>query len=77
MKNNIKHAITVCECSMVVEVKNHSYREWHEDFRIKLMKHGYSIYRLIDVVRNDSRYVPIQGMEFWDNFRWRNTRCIL
>lgn len=77
MKRNIKHAITVGECSMVVEAKNHSYSGWHEGFRIKLMKYNYSIYKLIDTVRNSSNRIPIQGDAFWNEFRRRDNGCIL
>lgn len=77
MKRNIKHAITVGECSMVVEAKNHSCRGWHEGFRISLMKYNYSIYRLIDTVRNSHHRIPIQGDAFWNEFRRRDNGCIL
>lgn len=77
MKRNIKHAITVGECSMVVEAKNHAYSGWHECFRISLMEYNYSIYRLIDTVRNRYSHMPIQGTAFWDEFRRRDNGCIL
>lgn len=77
LRRNIKHAMTVGECSMVVEAKNHSYSGWHEGFRQSLMKYNYSIYRLIDTVHNSYRYIPIQGDEFWNNFRRRDNGCIL
>ena len=72
MKNNIKHAITVGECSMVVEAKNHAPNSWKEGVRRKLMKNNYSIYRLIDTVRNSGTHVPIQGDSFWNEFRLRD-----
>lgn len=77
MKRNIKHAITVGECSMVVEAKNHAYSGWHEFFRTSLMKYNYSIYRLIDTVRNCSNHIPIQGTAFWNEFRGRDNGCVL
>lgn len=77
MKRNIKHAITVGECSMVVEAKNHAYSGWRECFRISLMEYNYSIYRLIDTVRNSSNRIPIQGNAFWNEFRIRDNGCIL
>lgn len=71
MRDNIRHAITVGECSMVVEAKNHAPQHWYREWEYGI-RHGYSIYRLIDTVRNDY-YPPIQGVEFWNAFRNRRT----
>ena len=77
LRRNIKHAMTVGECSMVVEAKNHAYSGWHRHFREALMLQGYSIYRLIDTVRNATTDITIQGYEFWNNFRRRDNGYIL
>ena len=74
MRSNIKNALIVPECSMVVEAAHasvqivghpHWLRSFHEGIR-----DGYSIYRLINTVRN-SAHEPIQGKHFWDAFRAR------
>ena len=67
MKENIRHAITVEECSMVIEAKNHAYHMWADDFHQCLTRFNYSIFRLIGVIMNE-RYPPIQGYEFWREF---------
>ena len=76
MKDNIRKAILVPECSMVVEAAHASRRRirgvgdaWYRSFLCGI-REGYSIYRLIDCTRNDT-HPPIQGSTFWDNFRRR------
>jgi hypothetical protein len=74
MRDNIRHAITVGECSMVIEAAHASWRvamhgHWKQSFRHGIRR-GYSIYRLIDSTRNMA-YPPIQGNDFWDEFRSR------
>lgn len=72
MKDNIRHAITVEECSMVIEAKNHAYSGWREDFHQCLMRYGYSIFRLAGTIISEAR-PPIQGYEFWREFY--NRQC--
>lgn len=67
MKDNIRHAITVEECSMVIEAKNHAHSGWREDFHQCLMRYNYYIFRLVGVIMNE-RNPPIQGYEFWREF---------
>lgn len=67
MKENIRHGITVGECSQVVEVKNHAPQHWHRDFREGLMRKNKSIYRLVGTVMNE-HYPPIQGYAHWCRF---------
>ena len=67
MKKNIRHAITVGECSQVVEVKNHAPRHWHKGFREGLMRENRSIYGLVGTVMNEC-FPPIQGFEHWRRF---------
>lgn len=70
MKPNIRHAITVAECSMVIEAKNHSCGCWRQSFYTALRHDDYSIYRLINTVMSPLSY-PIQGYEFWCEFSQR------
>lgn len=72
MKDNIRHAITVEECSMVIEAKNHAYGGWRWDFHQCLMRNNYSIFRLVGVIMNE-RNPPIQGYGFWMDFY--NRQC--
>lgn len=67
MKENIRHAITVGECSQVVEVKHHAPQHWHRGFYKGLMHENRSIYRLVGMVMNEY-YPPIQGYEHWCRF---------
>lgn len=69
MKRNIKHAITIEECSMVVEARNHAQNGWGRSFSSHL-KDGYSIFRIIETVMNSTHY-PIQGYEYWHTFSRR------
>lgn len=69
MRDNIRHAITVGECSMVVEAKNHTPYGWGRRFSSHL-KNGYSIFRMIETIMN-SRHYPIQGYEYWTTFARR------
>ena len=70
MRDNIKHAITVEECSMVVEARNHAPHGWGRNFSYDLMKNGFSIFRMIDTLMN-STYYPIQGYRYWARFSRR------
>jgi hypothetical protein len=70
MRDNIKHAITVEECSMVVEARNHAQNGWGRNFSYYLMREKYSIFRMIDTLMNH-RYYPIQGYEYWQRFSRR------
>lgn len=70
MNDNIRHAITIEECSMVIEAKNHTLSEWQESFERYLMRGRYSIFRLIGTIMSESR-PPIQGYQFWLEFYHR------
>lgn len=73
MKGNIRHAITVEECSMVIEAKNHAYSGWRRDFHHCLMRDNYSIFRLMGTIMSEAR-PPIQGYQFWLEFYRRDSR---
>lgn len=66
MRDNIKHAITVEECSMVVEAKNHAPNGWGRSFS-SYLKDDLPIFRMIETVMNSTHY-PIQGYEYWITF---------
>lgn len=73
MRNNMRHAITVKECSQVVE---NAYRNnngcWLRYFRNALNHDNYSIYRLCWTIMNDVLYPTPQGAAYWNAFRRRD-----
>lgn len=72
MKDNMRHAITVKECSQVVEnahLNNRGY--WLGCFRRNLNENNYTIYRLCWTVMNDVYYPTPQGEAYWNAFRGR------
>lgn len=69
MRENIRRAITIGECSMVVEAKQHAQNMWSRDFS-SLIRRGRSLGFLIGSVMNE-HYPPIQGYRFWSDFRAR------
>ena len=70
MRDNIRHAITVGECSMVVE-NAHLNNEglWLSSFQRSLNRDNYSIYRLCYTVMNRDHHPTPQGEAYWDAFR--------
>lgn len=73
MKLNIRHAITVKECSQVVENVHLNNRGiWLRSFRRNLNENNYTIYRLCDTVRNEEYYPTPQGVDYWNAFRRRD-----
>lgn len=70
MKRNIKHAITIEECSIVVEAKNHAQNGWGRNFSYHLMLRELSIFEMIETLMNNT-YYPIQGYDYWQRFARR------
>lgn len=72
MKDNMKHAITVKECSQVVENAHlNNNGRWLPCFRGALNHDYYSIYQLCWTVMNDFYYPTPQGASYWNAFRRR------
>ena len=72
MRRNMKHAITVKECSQVVENAHLNHDGfWLRCFRNELNRDNYSIYRLCWTVMNDESYPTPQGVAYWNAFRRR------
>lgn len=75
MKENIRKAILVNECSQVVENAYKNNRGvWLGSFRRKLNAYDYSIRQLIDCVRNSFGHPTPQGTEYWDRCQSRLRR---
>lgn len=72
MKENMRHAITVKECSQVVENAHLNHNGfWLRSFRRRLNENNFTIYRLCWSVMNDEFYPTPQGAAYWGTFRWR------
>lgn len=76
MKDNMRHAITVKECSQVVENAHlNNGGVWLGVFRRRLNLYGYSIFSLCDTVRSSGYHSTPQGDRYWDAFRRRGYTC--
>lgn len=72
MRENIRKAILVNECSQIVEnAYENNNGVWLVAFRNGLNHSNYSIRSLIDCVRNSPYYPTPQGSEYWNNFQRR------